>query len=123
MKIMKCSNCGMEFNSNYCPNCGKAAGVEPSQTAEQSTATKAANVKNNEWNGLAIAGFVLSLLGFNIVALVLSIVGLCQIKKNGGQGQGFAIAGIVVAAVTIFTTFAIGIGAFIVSLFAAAAGL
>ncbi|NMM98440.1 DUF4190 domain-containing protein [Bifidobacterium olomucense] len=50
----------------------------------------------NQYNGLAIAGFVCSFL-FSIVGLVLSIIGLNQIKKQGGKGRGLAIAGIVIS--------------------------
>ena len=51
-------------------------------------------------NGLAIAGFVTSLLCCGPVGLVLSIIGLNQINKNPSQGgKGLAIAGIVIAAV------------------------
>ena len=58
-------------------------------------------------NGMAIAGFVLGLLGFfgccfgpvfSITGLVLSCVGLSQIKESPMQGgKGLAIAGIVLA--------------------------
>ncbi|HUE35901.1 MAG TPA: DUF4190 domain-containing protein [Candidatus Acidoferrum sp.] len=58
-------------------------------------------------NGMAIAGFVSSLLGlicccfgppFSIIGLVFSCVGLSQIKENPMQGgKGLAIAGIVLA--------------------------
>ncbi len=50
-------------------------------------------------NGLAIAGFVTSLLCMGVVGLILSIVGLSQIKKDPSQGgKGLAIAGIVLGA-------------------------
>lgn len=64
------------------------------------------NVQANKTNGLAIAGFVVSLVSsllccgvFNIVSLVLSIVGLVQAKNYDGNGKGLAIAGIAVSAV------------------------
>jgi hypothetical protein len=53
-------------------------------------------------NGLAIAGFVTSLLCMGLVGLILSIVGLSQIKKDPSQGgKGLAIAGIVLGALGI----------------------
>jgi len=48
---------------------------------------------NRKYNGLAIAGFICSFL-VSLLGLILSIVGLNQIKKQGGKGKGLAIAGI-----------------------------
>jgi hypothetical protein len=51
-------------------------------------------------NGLAIGGFITSLLCCGPVGLILSIVGLSQIKKDPSQGgKGLAIAGIVIGAI------------------------
>ena len=47
-------------------------------------------------NTCAIIGFVLSFYT-PIVGLVLSIIGLNQIKKNGESGKGLAIAGIIIS--------------------------
>ena len=60
-------------------------------------------------SGLAIASLILAIFGFltcgftAIIGLILGIVGLCAIKKNAQQlkGQGLAIAGIVVSAISI----------------------
>ena len=54
-------------------------------------------------NGLAIAGFVLSLLGCtSLIGLILSIIGLSQINKDPNQeGKGLAIAGIVIGALCV----------------------
>lgn len=49
---------------------------------------------NQKYNGLAIAGFICSFL-VSLPGLILSIVGLNQIKKQGGKGKGLAIALIV----------------------------
>jgi len=50
-------------------------------------------------NGLAIAGFVLGLLGFTgitaILGIVLGSIGLSRIRGTGQGGKGLAIAGIV----------------------------
>lgn len=49
-----------------------------------------------KWNVLSIVGFVLSLIGFNIVAIVLGFIGLSQVKKTGERGRGLAIAAIII---------------------------
>ena len=51
-------------------------------------------------NGLAIGGFITSLVCCGPVGLILSIVVLSQIKKDPSQGgKGLAIAGIVIGAI------------------------
>ena len=61
-------------------------------------------------NGLAIAGFICSLIGFlcctisAVVGLVLSIVGLNKIKATGENGRGLAIAGIILGALGVITS-------------------
>lgn len=58
-------------------------------------------------NGLAIAGFVCSLIGFlcctisAVVGLILSIIGLNKIKTTGENGRGLAIAGIILGAIGV----------------------
>jgi len=54
-------------------------------------------------NGLAIAGFVTSLLCCGPIGLGLSIAGLVQINKDPQYqlGKGFAIAGIILGGVGI----------------------
>ena len=50
-------------------------------------------------NGLAIGGFVTSLICCGPIGLILSIIGLSQINKNPNEGgKGLAIAGIVIGA-------------------------
>ena len=75
---------------------------------------KVSDTKEAKTNGLAIAGFVCSFVA-QIVGLVLSIIGLVQIKKSGEKGRGLAIAGIIISAVGIFLTILIIIGSFIFS--------
>jgi hypothetical protein len=91
---MFCKNCGKEINDNavVCPNCGVAT--------EKMAAN---NPVPAQKNSMAIAGFVLALLGFNVISLILSIVGLSYSKKPeyAGDGKGFAIAGIVLSCVYI----------------------
>ncbi|RXZ47265.1 DUF4190 domain-containing protein [Agromyces fucosus] len=54
-----------------------------------------------KWNVLSIVGFVLSILGFNIVAIVLGFIALSQVKKSGERGRGLAIAAIIIGFVYI----------------------
>lgn len=51
-------------------------------------------------NGLAIAAFVLSLLGFALLPVILGHVALGQVKRTGDAGAGFAIAGLVIGYLT-----------------------
>lgn len=58
-------------------------------------------IQPRKTNGLAIAGFVTSLLCCNIVAIVLSAVALNQFKTDPDQeGKGLAIAGLVIGIVS-----------------------
>lgn len=50
---------------------------------------------SDKMNGMAIAGFVLSLI-FAPLGIVFSAIALGQIKKTGQKGYGFAIAGLVI---------------------------
>ncbi|RYQ32460.1 DUF4854 domain-containing protein [Bifidobacterium pseudolongum] len=59
-----------------------------------------ASQNNDKWNGLVIAGFVCAFL-VPIVGLILSIIGMVQINKNGGKSKGMAIAGIIVSVVVM----------------------
>jgi len=64
-------------------------------------------------SGLAIASLILGILGFctfgiaGIVGFILGIVGLIAISKSAGRlkGQGLAITGTVVSAVSLITLF------------------
>lgn len=52
-------------------------------------------------NVLSIVAFVLSLIGFNVIAIVLGFVGLSQVKKTGQRGRGFAIAAVIIGFASI----------------------
>ena len=54
-----------------------------------------------KWNVLSIVGFILSLLGFNVIAIVIGFIGLSQVKKTGERGRGLAIAAIIIGFVSI----------------------
>ncbi|MFC6356128.1 DUF4190 domain-containing protein [Luethyella okanaganae] len=53
------------------------------------------------WNVLSIVGFVLSLIGFNVVAVILGFIGLSQVKKSGERGRGFALAAVIIGLLSI----------------------
>lgn len=59
-------------------------------------------------NGLALASMITSLAGTmfclvpGIIGLILGIVALGQISRDGSTGRGFAITGIVVGAISLF---------------------
>ena len=57
-------------------------------------------------NGLAVAGFITSLLCCSPVGLGLSIAGLMQINKEPQKylGKGFAVAGIIISAIGLLVT-------------------
>ncbi len=50
-----------------------------------------------------IAGFVLSLIGFGVLGLILSWVGLSQAKRED-RSTGLCVAGIVIGAVDVAIT-------------------
>jgi hypothetical protein len=54
-----------------------------------------------KWNVLSIVAFVISLLGFNIIAVILGFIALNQVGKSGERGKGFANAAIIIGLVTI----------------------
>ena len=97
---MYCPKCGKENSDNaqLCHSCSSVLTGTPAQAP-------ALGVKTS---GLAIASFVLGMLGFctffitAIPAVILGIIGLVKIGKSGGKlkGNGFAIAGIVVPTVS-----------------------
>ena len=58
------------------------------------------NPNNQKYNGLAVAGFICSFF-VAVIGLILSIIGLNQIKKQGGKGKGLATAGIVISIISM----------------------
>lgn len=70
-------------------------------------------------NTMALVGFILSCASFLLFitalpGLVISVIGLKQIKEGNGEGKGLAIAGIVIGA--LYTLFIIGYVALVVFL-------
>jgi len=97
---MYCPKCGKENpdDAQLCHFCSSVLTSTPAQVQALSVKT----------SGMAIASFVLGMLGFctffitAIPAVILGIVALLKIGKSAGKlkGTGFAIAGIVVPTVS-----------------------
>ena len=51
-------------------------------------------------NGLAIASMIVSILGFGPIGAIMGHIARNQIRERGEQGDGFALAGIIVGWVT-----------------------
>ncbi|MBR3210725.1 MAG: zinc ribbon domain-containing protein [Bacilli bacterium] len=110
-----CVQCGNEIpeGNNVCTNCGTAVNGAPvahAQPAQGGTTVVVnqtpAQVKKS--NGMAIAGFVVSLVStilccgsLNMISLILSIIGVAKAKDYDGAGKGLAIAGIIISAIGI----------------------
>lgn len=60
-------------------------------------------------DGVSIAALVTGILGTGVIALVLGIVGLRRTKKNGTQGRGFAIAGVVLGGLGLLSWIVAGV--------------
>lgn len=58
-------------------------------------------------DGVSIAAFVTSLVGFSVVGLVLGIIGLNRTQNGERSGRGFAIAGIVIGGLGLIATIAV----------------
>jgi thiol:disulfide interchange protein len=129
---MNCNVDHSKLTKNFCTQCGTKilpAGSnnpaeynfrEPQYTPSQQTNFVEFNSGQNlvqPTNGLAVSGFVLSIIGCGFpIGLILSSIALGQFKKNPNQkGKGLAIAGVVLGSISIFFVF--------IYLFAAAAGL
>lgn len=109
-----CISCGSELPENAvaCPNCGAMQNANQAQPQQQVVVNNAP--AQSQTNGLAIAGFVVSLVstllccgGLNVVSLVLSIVGAVKAKDYGGSGKGMAIAGIIISAIGLIILIAL----------------
>ena len=113
-----CTNCGAEISEGYafCEQCGtpvdeKGNAHGNNNKASQGNGGTPVNVYNNtviqqkKGNGLAVAGFVISLVNailccgsFSLISLIFSIVGVVKAKDCNGEGKGLAIAGIIISA-------------------------
>ncbi len=100
---MFCKKCGANIpdNSAVCPYCGDITAM----SAQHQTIVVQNDVSADK-NGMAIAGFVLGLIGFlsfgtsfifEILGLIFSIVGICKAKGANDNGKGLAIAGLILS--------------------------
>lgn len=107
---MNCLKCGALLNgAAFCAACGTPADAIVATTPMPKIQPKATEFQAPQppfspappTNGLAIAGFVTSLVCLSPVGLVLSIVALNQIKKSPlpQGGSGLAIAGLVLGGI------------------------
>ncbi len=104
-----CTNCGKENEDQvkFCSACGKEFGENA--TEEGVVAVQPVfQVKPKKNSGMAIAGFVLSLVGVLIIPILFgalgcafSGVGLAQTSKGALKGKGLAIAGLIIGAFNI----------------------
>ena len=104
---MNCPQCGNAVppGTPQCPNCSSPL---PNPAYRAPSAYRQNYDPAPAMNGLATASFVVSLVGWvmpligPIVALILGIVALGQINNSAGRlkGRGFAIAGIVISAIS-----------------------
>ena len=85
-------------------------------------------MSNAPLNTMALVGFILSLCGLisgitAIPGIVLSHIGLSQIKRTGESGRGFAVAGLIVGyclvGLSVLAVFFIVLFAFLIPLMVA----
>ena len=123
-----CANCGAEVSDGFafCEKCGSP--VDGGKQTKNVETPQPQPVYNNTYNvapakktnGLALGGFITTLVStflccgmFNLVGLILCIVGLVKAKDYDGNGKGLAIAGIVICVVVTVLSIALyAIGAF-----------
>lgn len=112
---MNCKNCGQKLDEGalFCTKCGTKVEnqeIKKEDAVQNVAVTQAANQNTSKpkTNGLAIAGFVISIVSpicccgtLSVLSLIFSIIGLSQINKNSEDGKGLAIAGIVISGVSI----------------------
>ena len=81
---------------------------EPGVKKEEYTAQTTQNVGQRKQNSMALASFIIALVGLivaglpcGIVAIILGIVGLVKFDATKEKGKGFAIAGLVIGVIDV----------------------
>ena len=112
-----CVSCGNEIpeGNNVCANCGTPvngapttqvapAPAAPAQAGTTVVVNQSQPAKKS--NGMAITGFVISLVSLllccgsiSLFGLIFSIIGAAKTKDLDGSGKGLAIAGIIISAI------------------------
>lgn len=111
---MNCPICQkvVSENQKFCPDCGAALnGTESSENVSSvsSATSTAAQATAVPWNKLCIIGpsisagsLLINFLGLvGLAGLIVSILGLVQVRKTSERGKGLAITGIVVGAASV----------------------
>ena len=102
-----CENCGTKLKEDdkFCPNCGTKINIEESVITRNDKIQT--NSPQSKTDGLALAGFILSLTSIlccgltSMPGLIFSIIGLIRAKKENKEGKGLAIAGIVISSIML----------------------
>ena len=111
---MNCQKCGKEIeaNSPFCPECGATQDMSARGNVPPAPPPPQAQVHqpsaSGSYNGLAVAGFVVSLVSLfinfwgiiGIVGLILSAFGMQKVKLLNQKGRGLAIAGLVIGIIS-----------------------
>jgi predicted RNA-binding Zn-ribbon protein involved in translation (DUF1610 family) len=94
-----CPSCGAQqvAGDKFCRQCGAAQSPATAAQIESPSIV----VRDGTTNGLAIASFVFALIGGALLAVVFGHIALGQIKKSGQQGNGLAVAGVLIGWIEI----------------------
>ena len=116
---MFCKYCGAEVidESRFCSKCGKELVEEQKKTSNDEKININVNLediksayKEKPYNGFCIAGFICSLFPWvfssgaillSIIGLIISKIGLKDVKAKDERGEVFAVIGIVFSSVTL----------------------
>lgn len=104
MNFYFCESCNKKFTENMvnCPHCNATLKEKTSeQNIMSSNIQSEQKPVTNESNGLAIAGLVLSVIGFSVIGLILSCLGYSLSKKRNDNGKSLALAGIIISSISI----------------------
>lgn len=111
---MYCYNCGKELENGttICPECGATQPESKKTNTADPYDYEPLNNDNPEidsYNILCVIGMVISCVSFvfrlhgltAVVGIIVSVLGLLDYPKKNEKGKGFAIAGIIIGAVSL----------------------